>query len=67
MNSYDSTYRYAYNLYENAKEFDDDHAKESYLKKAYGAAYLAATAGVDGASELLQKIEDYAKILNITL
>ena len=66
-NSYESTYKYAYSLFNKARDYEDLNAKESFLRQAYGAAYAASTAGVDGAESLLNEIISYAKGYGIYL
>lgn len=66
-NKFESTYKYAYSLFMKAKEYEDLKAKESYLRQAYGSAYLAATENVAGADKLLDEICSYARGYGISL
>lgn len=63
----ESDYRYAWKLFESAKDFDDLVSKERYLKQAYGAAYLAYNLGYGEADGLIDKIKDYAKIFDFNV
>lgn len=67
MAGIESTYRYACSLFEKAKDCDIKSSKESYLKKAWGSAYLASTHDYPGASSLVREIEIYASAYNINV
>ena len=67
MAGIESTYRYACSLFENAKSYPDRSAQESYLKRAYGAAYLAYSHSYPGAKNLMDRITEYANSYDISV
>lgn len=64
--SWESTYRYAMGLLEDAKDYTDQYAKSSTLKKAWNAAY-GLPDNYSGRQELLSDIERYAYQCGINL
>lgn len=52
MSDIGSIYRYAWLLFNKAKDYDDINAKESYLQQAWGAANLTEAHNYEGATEL---------------
>ena len=63
---WESTYKYAIGLLEDAKVYTDENAKSSTLKKAWNAAY-GLPDDYSGRQELLSDIERYAYLCGIDL